>query len=204
MAKGGYTGGGSIVSASGWFLRGTISSGRDKEVVTPHEPEVLISADVAPKQVKRKNKVRIPKPLTEDRIEELTVNYLSAVISAHIKCHAPPVPPNEIRFGIQTEIANAGGLIDWAKQHPKFEELMDVKRQSLGLKRKTFAVVKVPGGGLLVTEEGHEADESLALQELIQERSRLERALDDALELTRECRAKIKKLEKQIAIRQLG
>ena len=204
MAKGGYIGGSSIVGPSGWFTRGRSSpSGQDKMAVTPHsEP----AAEVEEQPIKRKRRHSPPKPrgpLTEDKIDELTISYLSMFISAHLKRHPYPDIPLEIRTILQDEIDGAGGLIAWARNHPSFSHLRDIKMAARTPKKQTFTVVKVGKREVVVGADRAEVARREQLDALIAERKRLAAALEEAVELIRKTRVKIKQLDLEIAESQL-
>ncbi|TKB20429.1 MAG: hypothetical protein E5V75_05010 [Mesorhizobium sp.] len=126
-------------------------------IATPHVEPV---EEDPPVGVKRKRRTGPPKPrepLTEEWIEELTVGYLSTLISAHLKRHVYPEIPQEIRPILQLEIDAAGGLIPWARNHPSFPRLMEIKRAAKGAK-KTIEVVKVGDGPKALSALGNSAD----------------------------------------------
>ncbi|MES0198056.1 hypothetical protein [Mesorhizobium sp. M0011] len=171
--------------------------------VTPH-PEPAAQAEEEPFKRKPRKSPRKPRgPLTEGKIDELTVSYLSLFISAHLKRHPYPDIPLEIRSILQDEIDDAGGLIAWAKNHPSFSRLKDIKMAARMSKTQKYMVVKVGKRDVVVGAERTEVAKREQLDALIAERKRLGAALEEAVELIRKTRVKIKHLDLDIAELQL-
>lgn len=128
MGKGGYLGGGSIVSSSGFFVSsGAAVAGRDREVATPHE-EIKSEPwkhpgqkDMVPPSAKgpRPARQRVVVPASEDQLPGIRNTHLAVVLN-HVfivNRHLEPVDARG-KIAIEAEIEASGGIYRWAAAQP--------------------------------------------------------------------------------------
>lgn len=133
--RGGYLGGSSLVSGSGFILGSRLAGEKpDQEIVTPHIDPVVEPIEF-PKRGRRgpRNKAHLKNPdyeyptLDEIKLAEFRYAHMAEVVHS-IFCSTErdfPISSARSRKQINAEIAQAGDIYSWMRNVPGFRECLE-------------------------------------------------------------------------------